>query len=111
MSKDERIGWRIALPQPPGCQSREAMRIKMSRLLIGVGAMGRRMTCQQLQDAHNIVAGSSETVIEKLRHVKRELNPGYILIYGNEGPMPHEDAMRNIELFGAKVIPALKNDD
>ncbi len=43
--------------------------------------------------------------------MQKPLNSGYILIYGNEGPMPHEDTMRSIELFGTKVIPALKNDD
>ena len=36
------------------------------------------------------------------------LNPGYLLIYANEGPMPHEDCMRSIELLGKEVIPPLK---
>jgi alkanesulfonate monooxygenase SsuD/methylene tetrahydromethanopterin reductase-like flavin-dependent oxidoreductase (luciferase family) len=63
-----------------------------------------------LQEAHNIVVGSPETVINKLRYVKRDLNPGYILIYGNEGNMAHKDVMRSIEWFGTKVIPALKDD-
>jgi hypothetical protein len=48
-------------------------------------------------------------VIEKLRHIKKELDPGYILIYGNEGDMAHNDVMRSIELIGEKVIPAVKN--
>lgn len=82
----------------------------MSRPLIGTGTMGRRMTYEELQEAHNIVVGSPETVINKLRYVKRDLNPGYILIYGNEGNMAHKDVMRSIELFGTKVIPALKDD-
>ena len=38
------------------------------------------------------------------------LDHGDILIYGNEGNMPQEDVMRSIELFGTKVIPALKED-
>jgi alkanesulfonate monooxygenase SsuD/methylene tetrahydromethanopterin reductase-like flavin-dependent oxidoreductase (luciferase family) len=100
----------IEFNDPPGYQSREAMRIKMSRPLIGTGTMGRRMTYEELQEAHNIVVGSPETVIKKLRYVKKDLNPGYILIYGNEGNMKHEDVMRSIELFGTKVIPALKED-
>ena len=100
----------IEFNDPPGYQSREAMRIKMSRPLIGTGTMGRRMSYEDLQEAHNIVVGSPETVIKKLRYVKKDLNPGYILIYGNEGNMRHEDVMRSIELFGTKVIPALKED-
>ena len=42
-------------------------------------------------------------ILAKLDH----LNPGYLLIYGNEGPMPHQDCMRSIELLGKEVIPAL----
>jgi alkanesulfonate monooxygenase SsuD/methylene tetrahydromethanopterin reductase-like flavin-dependent oxidoreductase (luciferase family) len=72
--------------------------------------MGRRMSYEELQEAHNIIVGSPETVIKKLRYVKKDLKPGYILIYGNEGNMRHADVMRSIELFGTKVIPALKED-
>jgi alkanesulfonate monooxygenase SsuD/methylene tetrahydromethanopterin reductase-like flavin-dependent oxidoreductase (luciferase family) len=100
----------VEFNDPPGYQSREALRIKMSRPLIGTGTMGRRMTYEELQDAHNIIVGSPDTVIQKLRYVKNELNPGYLLIYGNEGNMPHEAVMRSIELLGTKVIPALKED-
>jgi alkanesulfonate monooxygenase SsuD/methylene tetrahydromethanopterin reductase-like flavin-dependent oxidoreductase (luciferase family) len=100
----------IEFNDPPGYQSREAMRIKMSRPLIGTGTMGRRMSYEDLQEAHNIIVGSPETVIKKLRYVKKDLKPGYILIYGNEGNMRHADVMRSIELFGTKVIPALKED-
>jgi len=100
----------IEFNDPPGYQSREALKIKMSRPLIGTGTMGKRMSYEDLQDVHNIVVGSPETVIEKLRFVRKELNPGYILIYGNEGNMAHEDVMRSIELLGTKVIPALKED-
>ncbi|MBM3941344.1 MAG: LLM class flavin-dependent oxidoreductase [SAR202 cluster bacterium] len=100
----------IEFNDPPGYQSREALRIKMTRPMIGTGTIGRQMTYDDLQAAYNIVVGSPETVIKKLRHVRKELNPGYILIYGNEGLMPHQDVMRSIELLGSKVIPAIKED-
>ena len=47
-------------------------------------------------------------MIEKLNYVVEHLNPGYLLIYRNEGPMPHEDCARSIELLGKEVIPVLK---
>jgi alkanesulfonate monooxygenase SsuD/methylene tetrahydromethanopterin reductase-like flavin-dependent oxidoreductase (luciferase family) len=100
----------IEFNDPPGYQSREALRIKMSRPTIGTGTIGRRMSYEDLQEAHNIIVGSPETVIKKMRYIKKDLNPGYMLIYGNEGNMAHEDVMRSIELFGTKVIPALKED-
>ena len=100
----------IEFNDPPGYQSREALRIKMTRPMIGTGTIGRQMSYDDLEAAYNIVVGSPETVIKKLRHVRKELNPGYILIYGNEGNMPHEDVMRSVELLGTKVIPAIKED-
>ena len=100
----------IEFNDPPGYQSREALRIKQSRPTIGTGTIGRRMGYEELQDAHNIIVGSPETVIQKLRYIKQSLDPGYMLIYGNEGDMPHEDVMRSVELLGTKVIPAVKED-
>ena len=100
----------VEFNDPPGYQSREALRIKMSRPTIGTGTVGRRMSYEELQDAHNIIVGSPETVIQKLRYIKQTLDPGYMLIYGNEGNMAHEDVMRSVELLGTKVIPAVKED-
>ena len=100
----------VEFNDPPGYQSREALRIKMSRPTIGTGTVGRRMSYEELQDAHNIIVGSPETVIRKLRYIKQTLDPGYMLIYGNEGNMTHEDVMRSVELLGTKVIPAVKED-
>jgi alkanesulfonate monooxygenase SsuD/methylene tetrahydromethanopterin reductase-like flavin-dependent oxidoreductase (luciferase family) len=82
--------------------------MKMRRQTIGTGTYGRKMTYEQLQEAHNIVVGSPETVIKKLQYVINRLQPGYLLIYGNEGPMPHKDVLRSIELSGKEVIPGLK---
>jgi len=42
-----------------------------------------------------------------LRQLIERLNPGYLLIYGNEGDRAHKDVMRSIELLGKEVIPAL----
>jgi alkanesulfonate monooxygenase SsuD/methylene tetrahydromethanopterin reductase-like flavin-dependent oxidoreductase (luciferase family) len=90
---------------PPGYQSREALKIKLSRPAIG--GFGRKMTYEELCEVNNIIVGNPETVIKKLTLIIQRLNPGYLCIYGNEGPMPHEHVMRSIELFGKEVIPAL----
>ena len=90
---------------PPGYQSREAVRIQ--RQLPGAGGFGRRMTYQELQDVDNVIVGSPDTVTRKLSHIIERLNPGYLHIYGNEGNMAHADVMRSVELLGREVIPAL----
>jgi alkanesulfonate monooxygenase SsuD/methylene tetrahydromethanopterin reductase-like flavin-dependent oxidoreductase (luciferase family) len=90
---------------PPGYQSREALKIKLSRP--SIGGFGRKMGYDELREVNNIIVGSPETVIKKLTMIVQRLNPGYLCFYGNEGPMPHQHVMRSVELFGKEVIPAL----
>ena len=104
-TEDHRNRGPVEHNDPPGYQSREAVRIQ--RQLPGAGGFGRRMSYQELQDVDNVIVGSPETVTRKLSHIIERLNPGYLHIYGNEGDMPHADVMRSIELLGREVIPAL----
>ena len=90
---------------PPGYQSREAVKIQQN--LPGAGGFGKRMSYEKLQEVNNIIVGTPETVTRKLTHIIERLNPGYLHIYGNDGDMSHEDSMRSIELLGKEVIPAL----
>jgi alkanesulfonate monooxygenase SsuD/methylene tetrahydromethanopterin reductase-like flavin-dependent oxidoreductase (luciferase family) len=82
---------------PPGYQSREAVRLQRAR---PQGAFGQRLSYAQLQDIDFYVLGNPATVTRKLRQLIERLNPGYLLIYGNEGDMAHKDVMRSIELLG-----------
>ena len=95
---------------PPGYQSREAVKVK-SQLprggLAGGGGLGTGMTYEQRQEVNNIIVGNPETVTRKLSYVVDRLSPGYLHLYGNEGNMSHADSMRSIELLGKEVIPAL----
>ena len=92
---------------PPGYQSREAVKIQAS--LSGGGGRGsaKRPTYEDQQDFNMLILGSPQTVIKKLRGIMDSLSPGYMLIYGNDGKMPQKDVMRSIELLGKEVIPAL----
>ncbi len=91
---------------PPGYQSRGALKVKAQRPTAG-GFVGQKLNYDQLRGLNNIIVGSPDTVVSKLTEVISRLNPGYLHIYGNEGDMPHEDVMRSIELLGKEVIPAL----
>jgi len=55
-----------------------------------------------------IVSGNPDTVIKKLQHIMDIVDPGYMVLWGREGPMSHQVAMRSIDLLGQEVIPALK---
>ena len=94
---------------PPGYQSRKALEVKASRPTgVFAGNMGEAQSYEKQQEARVIIVGTPDSVIDKLKYMMENLNPGYLLIYGNEGPMKHEDSMRSIELLGKEVIPALK---
>ena len=95
---------------PPGYQSREAVKLKMQTptgSVAGSGGLGVGMSYEELQKVNNIIVGTPDTVTRKLTEVIERLSPGYLHIYGNEGDMPHQDLMRSIELLGKEVIPAL----
>ena len=95
---------------PPGYQSREAVKVKSQRPtgdVAGGGGLGIGMSYEQLQAVNNIIVGSPETVTKKLTQVIERLSPGYLHIYGNEGAMEHKHVMRSIELLGKEVIPRL----
>ena len=89
---------------PPGYQSRVANRIQSRRVAFGGGAA---MDYQLLQDQNLIVVGSPETVIRKLTATIEALSPGYLILIGSDGDIPHQDVMRSIELLGTEVVPAL----
>ena len=93
---------------PPGYQSREAVKIMTS--LPGAGRSGglsRDLSYEDQQELNTLIVGSPQTVIRKLAGIMDKLSPGYLLIFGNDGRMPHRDVMCSIELIGKEVIPAL----
>ena len=89
---------------PPGYQSREAVKVMAQR---PDAAHGRALSYEDRQQVKTIIVGNPETVTRKLTEVIEALSPGYLLVYGSDGDMAHEDVMRSIELLGQEVIPAL----
>ena len=56
-----------------------------------------------------VVIGSPATVREQLEDMVKRLNLGHLMPILQFGSMPHEQAMKNIELFGREVLPYLQN--
>ena len=88
---------------PPGYQSNVARSIQMRRPI----GPGQKMTYEKHQELNSIIVGSPETVTRKLATTIEHLNPGYLILIGIDGPIPHRDVMRSIELLGNEVVPAL----
>ncbi|MGH8060024.1 MAG: hypothetical protein ACREOH_22775, partial [Candidatus Entotheonellia bacterium] len=69
---------------------------------------GPSLDYEEAHATYQIVSGNPDTVIKKLKRIIDLVDPGYMILWGREGPMSHEVAMRAIDLLGQEVIPALK---
>ena len=69
---------------------------------------GPSVAYQEAHDTYQVITGTPDTVIEKLKHAIDLIDPGYLILWGREGPMSHEVAMRSIDLMTQEVIPAIK---
>ena len=63
---------------------------------------------QEAQDNYQLVLGTPDQVIEKLRYVRDLLGVGHMCLWAHDGYMTHEDTVRCIELMGNEVLPALR---
>ena len=55
----------------------------------------------------NMLFGTPEYVVEKIKELQSELNLKDLLVWSNFPGVKHEDAMRSIKLFNDEVIPKI----
>src|ERR671930_1663844 len=67
------------------------------------------LTWKDLLEQGNIVAGTPSQVTEQLEHLIKSLRVGHLMVLSQFGSIPHELAMRNIELMATKVLPNLRH--
>ena len=65
---------------------------------------------QEAQDNYQVVVGTPDQVIERLRYIRDTLGIGHMCLWAHDGYMSHADTVRCIELFGSEVLPALRAD-
>ncbi|SVC51487.1 uncharacterized protein METZ01_LOCUS304341, partial [marine metagenome] len=58
----------------------------------------------------NMLFGTPEYVIEKIKELKSELNLQNLQVWSNFPGVRHEDCMKSIKLFTEKVMPHFKNE-
>ena len=61
----------------------------------------------ELLKSRQMIAGTPKSVLVKLRHLMRVLQPG-VLILRIDGPMTREERRSCIRLLGEEVVPALR---
>jgi alkanesulfonate monooxygenase SsuD/methylene tetrahydromethanopterin reductase-like flavin-dependent oxidoreductase (luciferase family) len=64
---------------------------------------------QEAQDNYQLILGTPDQVIQKLRYVRDLLRVGHMCLWAHDGYMTHEDTVRCIELLGKEVLPALRD--
>jgi len=65
---------------------------------------------QEAQDNYQVVVGTPDQVIQKLRYVRDLLGAGHMCLWAMDGHMTHDDTVRCIELLGKEVLPALRQE-
>ncbi len=96
---------------PPGYISRasaQGVREKARTTAATITPGGPSLSYDEAHATYQIVTGNPDTVIRKLKHLMDIADPGYLMLWGREGPMSHEVAVRGIDLLGQEVIPAIK---
>jgi hypothetical protein len=96
---------------PPGYISRAAAqgaREKARTTAATVTPGGPGLPYDEAHATYQIVTGNPDTVIRKLQYLIDIADPGYLIIWGREGLMSHEVAVRGIDLLSQEVIPAIK---
>lgn len=96
---------------PPGYLSRAASqgsRQQRREPPRNVTPGGPVLSYEEAQATYQIVTGNPDTVIKKLKHIVDVVNPANMVLWGREGPMSHQTAMRCIDLLAQEVIPAIK---
>ena len=75
---------------------------------IELAARWGQMRYQDFVDNQIVIGGGPATVRDQLREMVKELRIGNLLLMVQMGSMPHELALKNIDLLAREVLPALR---
>lgn len=62
----------------------------------------------KVEQSFQVICGTPETVIKKLRVVLDVLRPGIFSFWQNDGPISKEDRLNNIRMIAEHVLPAVR---
>jgi alkanesulfonate monooxygenase SsuD/methylene tetrahydromethanopterin reductase-like flavin-dependent oxidoreductase (luciferase family) len=69
----------------------------------------QQLTWSEYLDQGYIIAGSPETVRERLREALEQMRVGHLMVLCQFGSMPPELAKQNSELFASEVLPYIRD--
>ena len=74
----------------------------------GGPAWKKELTFDDLRESGNVVAGTPDQVVSKLKEVIKDLRIGHLMILNQFGSMSHEIAKYNIKRCGSEIVPQLE---
>src|SRR5205809_7343592 len=92
---------------PPGYAT---VNVAVIRRLRSISRSFDSLAYAEAQKNYQLVVGTPDQVIEKLRYVRNLLGVGHLFLWSHDGYMSHEDTVRCIELMGKEVLPALREE-
>jgi len=100
----EAPGYRTVASLKAGLRSQLDGSAKFGSQLVGEG-----LGWKDFVERGYIIAGSPDTVAEKLNEAAQELHVGNIVLINQVGSMPRELLMKNLQMFAEEVMPKLRD--
>ena len=85
---------------PPGYMS-----VRSLRGMLESGTYGRKASFKELVDTGVVIAGSVDTVVEKLAYLTDELHAGMLVTGGHVGEIPDYLVLKNQTMMAEEVMP------
>jgi alkanesulfonate monooxygenase SsuD/methylene tetrahydromethanopterin reductase-like flavin-dependent oxidoreductase (luciferase family) len=99
----------LSYMNPPGYLTGATIRKNMrSQLAAGIKAQAADLTWKDIVERGYVVAGSPQTVADRLNEMADAMNVGHLMLLLHFGSMNKETTMANTALFAEKVMPKLR---
>jgi alkanesulfonate monooxygenase SsuD/methylene tetrahydromethanopterin reductase-like flavin-dependent oxidoreductase (luciferase family) len=92
---------------PPGYASMETVRRRIQSQVAGASAIGGGLRWKDILERGYVIAGSPESIIDRLQEVADTLHVGHLMVLLHFGNMPQSTVRYNSELFAREVMPKL----
>lgn len=100
----------VGFAAPPGYQTEESLRRAFQSQLVRANQeIHDVLTWSDIVDRGYIIAGTPETVVERLTDVADTLHVGHLMLLLHFGNMSREVATYNTERFASEVMPKLRD--
>jgi alkanesulfonate monooxygenase SsuD/methylene tetrahydromethanopterin reductase-like flavin-dependent oxidoreductase (luciferase family) len=94
---------------PPGYTTLATIRKNIRSALQPPDEAWRDLTWKDIVERGYIIAGSVDTVIDRLTEVADTLNIGHLMVMLHYGNMPKDTVLYNTQRFAAEVMPRLRD--